>query len=591
VAAVNRMEKWQMLLRWLRDIRTSLSLFTFSVAVLVAAIFYVALSIENLLGDYAASENSHAILDGLYTTRNAVETRVNTLRSYVNNGNENLLVEYRSANSAIVACLANLNGLSRGNAIISKQVSEIQRTIATQSAVADRMLEAYQRGQLRYVRQLINEDDTRLRTLDLVRTAITAVELNEHASLSASTEHAGYTLRVAIYVGTLGLTLYFIVQCIVFARMDKESELRRSADYSLLKTNAELESSLEQLRGHDRVARAIGHFGEILQDCRSVGEAITLTVRQISDFLPAVSIDVGLLNESRNAVEFLQWKDPMDGRVEPTSVQIKPEDCWGLRRGRVHIYRSNSSIPRCDHISDGATHSMCIPILGHCESRGIISLWTADTAVQQAGDWEVGQKIAERLAPALGNLKLQETLRNDSIRDRLTGLFNRRYLDESLAREISRARRHNLPVSVMMLDIDHFKQFNDEHGHEGGDVILRHFGGYLARSVRGEDIACRYGGEEFTLVLPGASHDIALRRAELVRLMGGASRDLAIAKITTSIGVATFPEHGESMEDILTAADAALYLAKNSGRNRVLGASTLRATNGSHEKRLALPFA
>jgi diguanylate cyclase (GGDEF)-like protein len=181
--------------------------------------------------------------------------------------------------------------------------------------------------------------------------------------------------------------------------------------------------------------------------------------------------------------------------------------------------------------------------------------------------------FAEYLALALSNLKLRDTLRQQSIRDPLTGLFNRRYLEETLALEIERAKRHNGPFSVMMLDLDHFKQFNDTYGHEAGDTVLEVLGGFLQRQVRGGDIACRYGGEEFALILPGAALEVAHKRAE--QLCGGVRtialeyKGQSLGPLTVSVGVATFPTHGESAELVLHAADTALYQAKHEGRGRV----------------------
>jgi len=364
--------------------------------------------------------------------------------------------------------------------------------------------------------------------------------------------------------------------------MDKESEGRRGADSLLVKTNAELESSLAQLKQHNRVTQAVSQFGEILQNCRSVGEATALTLHQVVHFLPEISVDIGLFNELRDGVDVFRCRDMGDSDQKfDVTTRITPHDCWGLRRGRVHLYTKGGSDPRCDHVVENATRSMCIPILGQGETLGIMSLYVQQAKEPIVADWDIALKVAERLAPALANLKLQETLRNQSVRDQLTQLFNRRYLDESLAREISRARRHDLPVSVIMLDVDHFKQFNDEHGHDGGDLVLKSLGELLARSVRVEDIACRYGGEEFTLVLPGASHELALRRAEEVRVavqrMAIAPKKADTLHITISLGVATYPIHGAAIDEVLAAADAALYLAKNSGRNRVVGAVTADA--------------
>ncbi len=577
---VTGVKDWRVLFDRFREGRISLALFTFSVSVLVAAIFYVALSVEDLLSDYSSIASDHATLDGLATTRNSVEAQVNALRTYVITGNANLLADYRSAGSDITVNLAGLYGLADGSQPVLQRLKELEGAIREQSAVSSRIVETYQSGRLDSVRRLLIDEDTKLRTLDHVRMTIAAFESKERASLTASMKHANDSLRSAILAGSIGLILYFLVQCVVFARMDKELERRRGADSSLLKANAELEASIERLKNHNRVAQAISRFGDILQNCRTVKEAIVLALHQVAHFLPAVSAEIGLYDDSRNVVELYQWKGVTEGNEECPIVAILPEECWSLRRGKLHVYTEGGSNPRCAHIPVGATQSICIPILGQGETRGIMSLYTERSAASVADDWKIARNIAERMAPTLANLKLQDSLRNQSLRDQLTGLFNRRYLDKSLAREITRARRYDVPVSVMMLDIDQFKQFNDEHGHDCGDHVLASFGQLLVRSVRSEDIACRYGGEEFTLVLPGAAHELALQRAEEVRLatqrLRVMSKGLATKQITASIGVATFPAHGNSMEDLLAAADAALYLAKNCGRNRVVGAATLK---------------
>jgi diguanylate cyclase (GGDEF)-like protein len=175
------------------------------------------------------------------------------------------------------------------------------------------------------------------------------------------------------------------------------------------------------------------------------------------------------------------------------------------------------------------------------------------------------------------NLLLAETgavLREQSVRDALTGLFNRRYLEETLARELRRAERSETAVGIIMLDIDHFKRFNDSHGHAAGDAVLRALGGFLLASVRSADIACRYGGEEFTLILLDASRQMVEGRAERLR---EDARNLhvqfegkALEAVTLSLGVSFFPDHGSTGPAVLRAGDAALYRAKREGRDRVV---------------------
>jgi len=174
-------------------------------------------------------------------------------------------------------------------------------------------------------------------------------------------------------------------------------------------------------------------------------------------------------------------------------------------------------------------------------------------------------------------VRLREILRNQSIRDPLTGLFNRRYMEETLEREVRRARRGTRPMGVLMLDLDRFKQLNDTSGHEAGDAFLREMGELLQRSLRREDIACRYGGEEFVVVLPDASLEDARRRAEQIReaikMLRISSQGAIVGPLTASIGVAGFPDHGLSGETLVRAADTALYRAKREGRDRVVVAS------------------
>ncbi|HAS50390.1 MAG TPA: hypothetical protein DCS21_01010, partial [Gammaproteobacteria bacterium] len=176
------------------------------------------------------------------------------------------------------------------------------------------------------------------------------------------------------------------------------------------------------------------------------------------------------------------------------------------------------------------------------------------------------------------NLQLREALREQAIRDPLTGLFNRRYLDETLHRELHRCQRDHQPLAVAMLDIDHFKHFNDVYGHEAGDAVLQVVGGLLRQSLRASDIACRYGGEELTLILPGSTlADARIRldslRCAIMQLRVVYKKD-DLPTITVSIGIAAAGEQETDGAALLGRADTALYLAKEQGRNRVIAAAT-----------------
>lgn len=182
--------------------------------------------------------------------------------------------------------------------------------------------------------------------------------------------------------------------------------------------------------------------------------------------------------------------------------------------------------------------------------------------------------ITERKQAQDALLKTQALLREQSVRDHLTSLFNRRYMEETLERELLRATRKQLSLGMIMLDVDNFKRFNDTWGHAAGDEVLSELGRLLLRQVRGEDIPCRYGGDEFILILPDASRDVTRERAELIcehaKQIHLQFEGQNLAAVTLSLGVAVFPEHGVTSAGILRAVDAALYRAKHEGRGRVV---------------------
>jgi len=267
------------------------------------------------------------------------------------------------------------------------------------------------------------------------------------------------------------------------------------------------------------------------------------------------------------------------GTVPTEQTPFATFECWALRRSRVHWVEDIACGLACPHLQVHPlpAASVCIPMLAQGETLGLLYLRTQEPGQFPIAKRQLAVTVAEQIALALANLKLRENLREQSIRDPLTGLFNRRYLEESLEREVSRAERKHHPLGIIMLDVDHFKKFNDKFGHNAGDAVLRELGQFLLKHIRGSDIACRYGGEELTLILPEAPLEILKQRAEqlreAVKHLKVHNPQEMVGVITLSIGVACFPEHGLTGEAVLEAADAALYRAKEGGRDRVAIAS------------------
>jgi diguanylate cyclase (GGDEF)-like protein len=340
----------------------------------------------------------------------------------------------------------------------------------------------------------------------------------------------------------------------------------RMADALLLKTQL-IQAGAAELE-------TLNQLGEWLQACTTVEEAHDVIGRLVGQLFPGMAGSVAVIRSSRNLVDTVTtWGELPAGE----ELIFAPDECWALRRGQPHVVADARTDLVCPHLRHAAPATyLCLPLVAHGETAGLLHV--AGSPVDAAAPSAVvaqrlATQVAEQLALALSNLALRERLRNQSIRDPLTGLFNRRYLEETLERELARAERGRHPIGVIMIDVDHFKRFNDTFGHNAGDALLREFGGLLRTHIRGGDIACRYGGEEFAIILPDATLDDAQRRAEELREatthLRVTDQDQALGQITISLGVAALPHHGTDGVRLLRAADRALYAAKHAGRNRV----------------------
>ena len=335
---------------------------------------------------------------------------------------------------------------------------------------------------------------------------------------------------------------------------------------------------------HQRIS-LFNQMSEKLQACISLEETYPIIDQFTQKLFPAKTGALFILNPSRNSVEAVTvWGKTISG--EKTFI---PEDCWALQEGKIHITADSSPESCCRHLSGAAGRSsLCVPLLAHGETLGMLhlqqrtshrSISTKSVLIDDSSEGmneEVQQlaiTVADYLALALTNIKLRDTMKQQAIRDPLTGLFNRRYMEETLNREISRAERYRTPLGIIMVDLDHFRRFNNTFGHDAGDMVLQDLGKFLQNNIRKEDVACRYGGEEFTLIMPGASLDVTQNRAETLRQKVQQLQiyynNKLLDSVTLSLGVAVFPEHGLTGETVILAADAALYNAKHGGRNQV----------------------
>jgi diguanylate cyclase (GGDEF)-like protein/PAS domain S-box-containing protein len=338
--------------------------------------------------------------------------------------------------------------------------------------------------------------------------------------------------------------------------------------------NTQLRESLQQREQRSREIALLIEMGELLQACKNQQEAEGVIGKYARRLFPEEYGAVCLLSASRDIVEpVVTW-----GSHPVAQQAFLPDDCWALRRGKPHLMSEAEPFP-CEHLHSANGNSMCLPMVAQGETLGVFHLRSNPTASGSFSEPQqrLAMAVAGQIALTLASLRLRMSLWNQSVRDPLTALYNRRYMEESLERELRRAARHHSTVAIIILDLDHFKQFNDTFGHSAGDAALRSVGKLIATRVRREDIPCRYGGEEFVIIFPDMDLEIAQRRTEELRkLCHGLNleryRD-AGEPVTLSAGIAMFPTHGSSSEEVLHAADRALYQAKKEGRDRVLVAA------------------
>jgi len=354
---------------------------------------------------------------------------------------------------------------------------------------------------------------------------------------------------------------------------------RLQAQGALEQSNEKLTSSLRELHARTSESTLIGEMAKMLQSCVSLEEAGQVIVRALQRGLPGTSGALFLFSASRNLVEeTAAW-----GESPPREQVFAPDDCWALRRGNPYGVLDAQIGMFCLHLGQETVPYVCIPLSAQGETLGVLHLRTDQgnkMLLERTQDGtpsrvqQLAVTFAEQAALALANLKLRDTLKHQSIRDALTGLFNRRYMEEALEAELGRSLRKGRSLSIFMLDLDHFKKFNDTFGHEAGDVMLREFAYDMQKRMRGEDIVCRYGGEEFVVILVETEVETAQHRAaqllESARHLNVRQRGQSLGGITLSIGIASFPHHGSSVDALLRAADHALYQAKEAGRNRFI---------------------
>ena len=377
---------------------------------------------------------------------------------------------------------------------------------------------------------------------------------------------AGQQIQVEFVSNVYLVDGWRVIQCNV-----RDITARKRAEEGMRTANDELRASVAELQRRDEEMKSLIRLNDLLQSCTSQGEAYQVVAHVAVDLFAGQSGCLAILSGPDHMETVARWGDET-----ALKSSFSLEDCWALRRGNLHEVSDLRVDLPCHHFGHKPEAGyLCVPLIVQSGATGLLFLTgAAGKVIGSTTSQQLAVAVGETIKLSLYNLQLREELREQAIHDPLTGLCNRRYLEENLARELHRARRRNSPLCVAMLDLDKFKPFNDTFGHDAGDSLLRQFGQVLREKLRKSDISCRYGGDEFVLLLPDSSLTDAQRRVEQIRVLvkeqqirhGGPPLD----KITVSAGVAGAPEHNSTAPELIHAADNAMYAAKQAGGDRVV---------------------
>jgi diguanylate cyclase (GGDEF)-like protein/PAS domain S-box-containing protein len=379
---------------------------------------------------------------------------------------------------------------------------------------------------------------------------------------------------VPLTIGKAVRGAYMIYQDI--SEQVRASETERNYSESLSKLVTEL-----QLRAHEMTL--LNEMKDLFECCATPVEASKVVAESVQKLLPQTSSGSLYMFQSSSdlAETAVNW-----GQSGTSEEFLTRDSCWCLRRGQPHWSEHSGNGLSCSHLLSSPTGtSLCVPVMAHGRTLGVLHLEFPIVEIVPHSNthkhWRtslqlLATSVAGQAAMTFAGLTLQQKLKEQSIRDPLTELFNRRFMDEALEREMVRAARNSRPLSVALIDIDHFKQFNDTFGHDAGDRVLQSIADLLRTFFRACDICCRHGGEEFAVILPDASLQNAVVRVNALRTevkrLNLMYDNQSLGPITISVGVAAFPEHGSTYEALLKTADRCLYESKAGGRDVVTAA-------------------
>ncbi|WP_187266134.1 diguanylate cyclase [Alkalisalibacterium limincola] len=548
-----------------RDARRSWLGFVAAAAVLVVVGVAVVASTLVTAADAMRIERMQQRLLVIERSVTALRSAEASQRLHVLTGEADSLSNFHSASAELLAIIERLRANPHPDAMQRQRIDSLIAMAEPRLEHARMVTRVYAQSGLDAAVHELRQGGGLALSREITQLAETIETIDEYALAAAQvSRRRNHVVLIALAFGGIGLSL--AVLALVLRRVLRET-------HSIATAQGQFAERYDTARAAQEDMQALSRYAGLLQSCRSFDEALSVSQQTLDRLFPELG---GALYLARASKDYAERMFTWGSLPSPTRELAAPDDCWALRRGHSYSVPQIQRDVKCAHVElppeNQPATTLCVPMSVQGESLGF--LYLARSGEGPIARAALAEAASEQLALALFNLRLQDQLRVQSIRDPLTGLFNRRYLEESLTRETARAQRRDGHIAVLMIDVDHFKRFNDDHGHEAGDAVLRHVGELLRGQCRAEDVPCRYGGEEFTLILPDTESKFAMQRGDQIREAIARAELTHLGRplpaITVTIGVATYPQQALRPDGLLRCADAALYAAKKAGRNQVL---------------------
>ena len=555
---------------------------------LIAAMFATAMLTQRSLSRLADSRdvNTHSLRvnTALNDLMNQMLDAETGQRGFLLSGRAPNLQPYYTALTHMRASRAALGvALSQDPSAVAP-LGVLDKAIAAKLHDLDRIVRLKSEGHADEAVELILTD-TDNQTMNAVRAAWRGLGTDLARRTNALEAQIGQEIRNYYLTLAVSILVNLILLAGLIQRFRNAAIHKDAVQREMDQRNVELSRLLAAAATRNQQVHGLSELSRFLQSCVDLNEAASLLKQHLPPLMRAASGALYLAAPGQDLLlQAFTWGD------KSFAESFEPNECWAARLRQPFRQPFETGSASCAHlqseyaIAHNNNNIQCLPLMAYGELLGVVVL-EADAAgdPQEGLENEGSRRFAlEQVGFSIGNLKLRESLRQAAMRDVLTGLYNRRYFDESSQREVMRAVRQQardgyVGLALMMIDIDHFKRFNDTHGHEVGDQVLREVAQVLQSQTRGSDVAARYGGEEFVILLADITASLALERAELVRqkveqlVLHAPGKE--VVTVTISIGLAQFPAHGTTVDALLLAADRALYEAKSTGRNRVVAAT------------------